>query len=79
MAGECRHPTIDLLKELQARRLRWAGHVLHLGEAHLVERTLLTRVEKISGGSYPATFVLAEASAHASKDELLQLAVDRDG
>ena len=35
--------------------------------------------KKNSGGSYPAGFVLAEAPAHASKDELLQLAADRDG
>ena len=44
-----------------------------------MKRTLLARAEKISGGSYPAGFVLAEAPAHASKDELLQLAADRDG
>ena len=30
-------------------------------------------------GSYPAGFVLAEAPAHASKDELLELVADRDG
>ena len=79
VADECRHPTIDLPKKLRARRLRWAGHVLRLDETHLVKRTLLARAEKFSGGSYPAGFVLAEAPAHASKDELLQLAADRDG
>ena len=30
-------------------------------------------------GSYPVGFVLAEAPAHASTAELLQLAADRDG
>ena len=79
MADECRHPTIDLPKKLRVRRLRWTGHVLRLEETHLVRRTLLARAEKISGGSYPAGFVLAEAPAHASTDELLQLAADRDG
>ena len=53
--------------------------VLRLDETHLVKRTLLARAEKFSGGSYPAGFVLAEAPAHASKDELLQFAADRDG
>ena len=52
--------------------------MLRLDETHLVKRTLLARAEKLSGGSYPAGFVLAEASAHASKDVLLQLAADRD-
>ena len=32
---------------------------------------------KIQWGSYPAGFVLAEAPAHASTGELLQLAADR--
>ena len=57
----------------------WAGHVLCLDETHLVKRTLLARAKQFSGGSYPAGFVLAEAPAYASKDELLQLAADRDG
>ena len=51
------------------------------GETHLVEmgqRTLLARAERFGGGSYPAGFVLAKAPAHASGDELLQLAADRD-
>ena len=64
----------------QAATLGGAGRwVLRLDETHLVKRTLLARAEKLSGGSYPAGFVLAEAPAHASKDELLQLAADRDG
>ena len=52
--------------------------MLRLDETHLVKRTLLARAEEISGGAYPAGFVLAEAPAHASKDELLQLAADTE-
>ena len=37
------------------------------------------RAEKISGGGCPVGFVLAEAPAHASTDELLQLVADKDG
>ena len=48
------------------------------GSHHLVKRTILARAEEISGGLYPAGFVLA-APAHASNDELLQLAADKDG
>ena len=53
--------------------------MLRLDETPLVKRTLLVRAEQFSLGSYPAGFVLAEALAHASRDELLQLAVDKDG
>ena len=38
----------------------------------------MARADKFSGGSYPAGFVLAEALAHASTDELLQLVADND-
>ena len=52
MADECRHLAIDLPTEPRARWLHWAGHVLRLDKTHLTERMLLTRAEKISGGSY---------------------------
>ena len=75
------HPSLDLVAWLQARQLRWAGHVLQADPARLDRQALLSRAAALlgqAGGWYPDGFVLAHAPPHNTIEELIEVAQDRE-
>ena len=74
IAEESSEPTVDILKMLKARRLRWVGHVLRGKETNLVRQVLMEMEQPYSPGS-----VLMNAPKHESMAELVELANDREG
>jgi hypothetical protein len=39
----CTHP--DITRQIKSRRMRWAGHVAHMGEERKVYRVLMGKSE----------------------------------
>jgi exonuclease III len=76
---EYRTPTLDLIANLQARRLRWLGHTLRCEESHLAHTFLVAEIKSYldTGSSYPQGSPLALLPSHSSIQELLELARDR--
>ena len=73
IAEESREPTVDILKMLKARRLRWVGHVLRAKETNLVRQVLMEMEQPYSPGS-----VLMNAPKHKSMAELVEMANNRE-
>jgi exonuclease III/uncharacterized C2H2 Zn-finger protein len=73
-------PTFDLVASILSRRQKWLGHVLRADEAFLARRVLLGEVQehKETGRQYKQGTLLAEAPEHASVEELVQIAEERD-
>jgi hypothetical protein len=67
---QTREPLFDLVAKLRARRLRWLGHTLRLGEENLLRR-VLTRGATPKVGSVLADEALPP---HSSVEELAALA-----
>ena len=77
ISEEARHPTYDLISTLKLRRLKWARQELttHVQEGRRpTARGLIFVAEKmLAAGGYDKGFVLEDAPAHDSIEELLEL------
>jgi hypothetical protein len=71
-------PTFDLVSRLRSRRLRWAGHILRMGESNLMRKVLLASVELGLESRQEQGGILMDALAFDSVEQLLTLAEDRD-
>ena len=71
-------PSFNLVARLRSRRLRWAGHILRLGESSLIRRVLLAVAAKeLESGSREAGGLLEDAPGFDSVEELIKVAKDR--
>ena len=70
---EARWPSVDLVSALRVRRLSWLGHILRRDDTRLTKRVLMLSQQPYRDGS-----LLMDAPPHASMDELLEIAQDRD-
>jgi len=69
-------PSFDLVARLMSRRLRWAGHILRLGEDSLLRKVLIAQ-SKVEGRANGG--LLADAPDFKTTEDLLELAQDKDG
>ena len=67
---ENRHPSVDIVLMLRARRLRWVGHVIRLDESRLLRQVLL---RKVPGGRKPGT-ILMDTPSGLTTEQLIDLA-----
>ena len=71
---EYKNPTVDLVGQLRARRLRWAGKVLRREEEYLVRKVLLKELQEWPAGAPGG--VLQDAPGFDSPAQLVQAAYD---
>ena len=72
IADECRHPTFDLIATLKCRRLKWARLELALQGERPTARGLIFDARRMqAAGGYKKGFVLCDAPAHRTVEELL--------
>ena len=73
----CRHPTFDLIATLKYRRLKWARQELALhtqhGERPTARGLIFDARSMLAVGGYKKGFVLGDAPAHSTIEELLEM------
>ena len=77
IADECKHPTFDLIATLKCRRLKWARLELALhkqqGERPTARGLIFDARRMQVAGGYKKDFVLCDAPAHRTVEELLEM------
>jgi hypothetical protein len=77
ISDECRHPTFDLIATLKYRRLKWARQELALhtqqGERPTARGLIFDARSMLAVGGYKKGFVLGDAPAHSTIEELLEM------
>jgi len=63
-------PSVDLIRLLRVRRLRWLGHILRLDDERLLRRTMMASMQQ----PYPEGSILMDAPPHDSWADLERLA-----
>ena len=63
-------PSVDLIRLLRVRRLRWLGHILRLDDERLLRRTMMASMQQ----PYPEGSLLMDAPPHDSWADLERLA-----
>ena len=77
ISDECRHPSFDLITTLKCRRLKWARQELALhsqqGERPTARGLIFDARRMLAAGGYKKGFVLCDAPAHNTIEELLEM------